>query len=150
MNRVKNNSSKSIKNQLNIKISNVMKKLLIFLFLVALITIYSPISLAVVTKATPTKTPTPTEGSLQQQVNELKSKIASKVAELNLVEKKGIYGIVTDTSDTQITLKDLNGKTKFADVDELTKFSSSNNDSFGISDVKKGMTLGILGLYNKK
>ena len=107
---------------------------------------YPSLSFAVVTKATPT----PTGVSLQQQVDLLKSKIASKVAELNLVEKRGIYGIVEDATDTQIMLKDVDGNNKFADVDELTKFSSSTNNSFGISDVKKGMTLGILGLYNKE
>lgn len=115
-----------------------MEKKLIFLLLFLLAIIYSPSALAV------------DEGSLQKQVDILKSKIASKVAELNLVEKRGIYGVVTDTTDTQITLKGLNGKIKFADVDELTKFSSSNNSSFGISDVKKDMWLGILGLYNKE
>lgn len=95
-------------------------------------------------------TPTPTVSSLQDQVNELKNKIASRVAELNLVEKRGITGTVTDVSDTQITLSDLNGNTRFVDVDELTKFSSPSSKSFGISDITKGDIIGALGLYNKQ
>lgn len=95
-------------------------------------------------------TPTPTTSQLQQQVDELKNKIASKVAELNLVEKRSYYGTVTDVSDTQITLSDLNGKTKFVDVDELTKFLSEDTKNFGISDIKKGVILGVMGLYNKQ
>lgn len=94
-------------------------------------------------------TPTPTTSSIQDQVDALKNKIASKVAELKLVEKRGIIGTVTDSSDTQITLSDTKGNIRFVDVDELTKFYSSD-DSFGISDVKKNMTIGVLGLYNKE
>lgn len=98
--------------------------------------------------ATPTSTPSPVE----QQIDELKDKIASRVAQLKLVEKRGVIGTVTDTSDTQITLTDVKGDTRFIDVDELTKFIplSSTTTSFGISDIKKGDTLGVLGLYNKQ
>jgi hypothetical protein len=93
-----------------------------------------------------TSSPTPAV-NLQEQ---LLSKIASKVAELNLVEKRGIIGKVDSVSDSQITLIDLKGNTRFVDVDELTKFISSSSKSFGISDITKGSTLGILGLYNKQ
>lgn len=91
-------------------------------------------------------TPTPTVSLLEK----LSTEIASKTAQLNLVEKRGIIGTVTDASDTQITLKDLNGNTRFIDVDELTKFSSASSKSFGISDITKGTYLGVLGLYNKQ
>lgn len=121
-----------------------MKKFIAILFLLAFLNIQS------VYGQTKTKTPTPTISKLQQQVDELKSKIASKVAELNLVEKRSFYGIVSDVSDTQVTLKDLEGNTKFVDVDELTKFSSTNSKSFGISDIEKDMWLGVMGLYNKQ
>lgn len=91
-------------------------------------------------------TPTADQALLEKLGNE----IASKTAQLNLVEKRGIVGVVTDSSSAQITLTDPNGNTRFVDVDELTKFSSSTNSSFGISDVTKGTTLGVLGLYNKQ
>ncbi len=97
-----------------------------------------------------TNTPTPTDVSLQQQIDELKSKIASKVAQLNLVEKKGVMGTVSEVSDTQITLTDISGNIINIDVDELTKFYSSSNNTFGMSDIKVGENLGILGLYNKQ
>src|SRR3989344_3522321 len=106
-----------------------MKKILIFIYVFLLFQIFINVSLAQIA----TKTPTPTLIDLSDQIDDLKSKIASKVAQLNLVEKRGIYGIVADASDTQITLKTVNGNTRFIDVDELTKFSSDSNDSFGIS-----------------
>ncbi len=86
---------------------------------------------------------------LQRQVDQLKTKIASKVAELKLVEKKAIFGTVKDVSDTQITLETSTKEIKFIDVDELTKFSGIS-DSFGISDIKPSMTIGVIGLYNKE
>jgi len=101
--------------------------------------------------ATPTPATTPTQGDIQQ-IDDLKTRIASRVAQLNLVEKKGIIGTVTDATNSQITLTDINGNIRFVDVDELTKFSNPNasGTSFGISDINKGMTLGVLGLYNKQ
>lgn len=100
----------------------------------------------------PSPSQSPNQNLIQQQLNELKTSIASKVAQLNLVEKRGVIGKVTDISDTQITLNDANGNVQFVDVDELTKFSdpNSNISSFGISDITKGMTLGVLGIYNKQ
>lgn len=94
--------------------------------------------------------PSPTDAALQQQIDQLQQQIASKVAEMNLVEKRGIVGTVTNVTDTQITLSDLKGNTRFVDVDELTKFYSSSSSTFGMSDIKNGLLLGILGLYNKQ
>jgi hypothetical protein len=118
-----------------------MKKLLVFALTIYLILSFAKVSFAQ-NRATPTSTVT------QQQIDELQTKIASKVAQLKLVEKRGILGTVESVSDTYILLNDVNGNNKSIDVDELTKFYSTSN-SFGISDVKKGNTLGILGLYNK-
>lgn len=121
----------------------MLRKNLIFIFAGICLLTFLPLSYA----AEPTPTPTPE--NLQQQINLLQQQVASKVAQLNLVEKKGILGTVSESSDTQITLTDLNGNTRFIDVDELTKFSSPTTNNIGISDIKKGMLIGVLGLYNK-
>lgn len=94
----------------------------------------------------------PTPGATDNQIkDQLIENIASRVAELKLVEKRGIIGLVTDVSNTQITISDVQNKTRFIDVDELTKFSSpSAKGSFGISDITKGANIGALGLYNKE
>ncbi len=85
-----------------------------------------------------------------EQINELKDKIASNVSKLNLVEKRGTIGVITELSASKITLKDQNGNSKFVDVDEITKFTSPDEDSFGFSDLKKGMSVRALGLFNKQ
>ena len=118
----------------------MQKTLILILFLTLTALILTNCALAA------TATPTADQALLEKLGNE----IASKTAQLNLVEKRGVIGAVTDSSSAQITLTDPNGNTRFVDVDELTKFSSSSNSSFGISDVTKGMTLGVLGLYNKQ
>ena len=89
--------------------------------------------------------------SLVQQINELKDKIASRVAQLNLVEKRGVVGTVSESSDTRITLKTYTGEVKIIGVDEITKFSSpSAKGTFGISDVNPGSMISAIGLYNKQ
>lgn len=116
-------------------------------FLIFLLTLFS-ISL-IIKHAAVAQTTSPTNANIQQQITDLKNKIASRVAELNLVEKRGIAGAVKDHSDTQITITDLNGNTRIVDVDELTNFNSSSK-SFGISDLKSGQIISVLGLYNKQ
>ncbi len=96
------------------------------------------------------QTATPTATDLQQKAQKLLELVASDTAKLNLTEKRGIIGTVTDTTSTQITIDDVNGNTRFIDVDELTKFSSPTaKGTFGISDIEKGNKIGVLGLYNK-
>lgn len=124
-----------------VKVFNMKKLIEIFIF--------SFLIFIILVSNTSAASVSPTPVDTQTQIDELQTKIASRVAQLNLVEKRGIVGTVTDSSDTQITLNDLSGNTRFIDVDELTKFSSDNSKTYGISDVTKGTYLGILGLYNK-
>lgn len=103
---------------------------------------------------TPSPTVKPTEESttqnLSNQINSLKEKIASRVAQLNLVEKRGVIGIVKEVEGTTILITDINSRNRSVDVDEITKFSSPDAKStFGISDIKPGTKLSIIGLYNK-
>ncbi len=125
-----------------------MKKTFIFLSLFILF--YSGTAFAAVT---PTPSPNPTSESvtekLSSQINDLKDKIASRVAQLKLVEKKGFVGTIKEVSSNQLTVTDLAGNERVIDVDEITKFTSSGNDSFGISDLKSGMKVSVIGLYNK-
>lgn len=109
-----------------------------------------------VNAATPTPSPeaTPSKTALNEklneQINQLKEKIASRVSELNLVEKRGMIGTVSEVSGSKITIKDIQGNTRFVDVDEITKFSSASNKTFGLSDIIKGTKISVLGLYNKQ
>ncbi|MBA3724037.1 MAG: hypothetical protein H0W89_04065 [Candidatus Levybacteria bacterium] len=106
--------------------------------------------------ATTNTTPAPTKadgvaGKLDDQINQLKEKIASRVSELNLVEKRGMIGTVTEVKGNQITLTDVAGNTRFIDVDEITKFASAGTTgTFGLSDITSGAKISVLGIYNKQ
>lgn len=95
------------------------------------------------------KDPTPTS-KFESKIDVIKNKVASKVAELNLVDKRGFIGTVESINGNLITINDLNNKTRIIEVDELTKFNSENNDDFELSDIKKGTKIGSAGLYNKE
>lgn len=126
-----------------------MKKL-VFLLLITYL-LFAGKANAQTVSPTPTNTPTPTKDPSQTKIDKTIDLVASVTAKLKLIEKRGIIGQVTDVADTKITLSDVNNNTRFVDVDEFTKFSSpSAKEAFGISDIKKGDRLGILGLYNKQ
>lgn len=93
---------------------------------------------------------TPTQGQIDQ-IQKIKEMVASKVAELKLVEKRGILGKVKDTTGTKITVMDNKGNERIIDTDELTKFQDDvgSSKNFGISDIKKDEQLSFVGLYNK-
>lgn len=84
-----------------------------------------------------------------EKIQKIKELVASRVAELNLVEKRGIIGAVKDSTNTQVTIEDNKQERRIIDIDELTKFQSSQK-SFGISDIKTGDIIAALGLYNKE
>lgn len=130
------------------------KKLLLITITLITITSLNTTPASAQEKITVTASPSAEQSlneKLNKQINQLKERIASRVAELNLVEKRGVIGIVSETSNNKITINDLNGKTRYIDVDEFTKFSSpSAKSSFGLSDLAKGTKISVLGLYNKQ
>jgi len=120
-----------------------------FILLILLVTLSVPAQAAT---PTPTGNAEPTAESVTQKlsdkINNLKEKIASRVAELNLVEKKGFIGTIKEIKSNLISITDGRGDIKLIDVDEITKFSDGSDD-IGISDLKVGGKVAVVGLYNK-
>lgn len=134
-----------------------MKRLIVSLFLSSACFLLPSAANAVTLTptASPSAKPTSKPTENPSAITELKERIASRVAQLRLVEKRGTMGEVTNVTLTQITLSDLRRNIRFVDIDELTKFSSPSANppaggSFGISDITKGTMLGVTGLYNKQ
>ncbi len=126
-----------------------MKQFLLILNIIIILTISNQTK--TVFGQTATSKPTVSSGEkLMDEINNLREKVASKVAELNLVEKRGAYLTVSEVSGNKITGNDLNDSTRLIDVDELTKFASGSSKTFGISDITKDTRIGIIGLYNKQ
>lgn len=122
--------------------------LLCFLFLFTQTVLYAALPPASSPSAAPTEPPETRE---VERIERIKEMVASRAAELQLVDKKGIMGIVQGVSNTQITLTDIRQNTRIVDTDELTKFQDGplSSKSFGISDIKKDDLIGAVGLYNK-
>lgn len=103
-------------------------------------------------EVTPTTAPSanqvPESDEEIERVQRIKDIVASKVAELNLVEKKGVIATVSEVSSTEIKAVDYKNKNIVVDVDELTKFNFEDED-FGISDLETGKIYSFVGLYNK-
>ncbi|HUD44810.1 MAG TPA: DUF5666 domain-containing protein [Patescibacteria group bacterium] len=129
-----------------------IKKILITVICLAILLLTTNTQSFAVTP-TPSQNPSPTikptDQNLLNQINQIREKVVSETAKLKLVEKRGIVGTITDVSSTQITLNDVQNNIRIVDVDEITKFSSPNNASMGISDLNKGTLVSVLGLYNK-
>jgi hypothetical protein len=106
-----------------------------------------------ITMATPAyAAPTPTSSTTQtetNQINQLKNKIASQVSQLKLVEKRGIIGTIQAATNNQLTLMDTQGQLRYVDLDEITKYAAANGSSLDVTDMKKGMVVSVLGIYNK-
>lgn len=122
----------------------MIKKIIVFILLFILSVNYS-----FAVTLTPVPTDEPREDS-KSKIDDLKERVASRVAQLNLVEKRGLLGTASEIENTQITMSDLNGDTRYVDIDELTKILSSSGKAIGISDIEKGDVIAVLGLYNKQ
>ena len=126
-----------------------MKKL--FLTLTIILFLTTP-QIILAQEADPTTSPSanqlPESDEEIERVQRIKDIVASKVAELNLVEKKGIIATVTDTTNTEIKGVDIKGENVEISVDELTEFDFEDED-FGISDLENGTVYSFIGLYNK-
>jgi len=92
---------------------------------------------------------TDSESSSKDKIDEIKDKVTTQVEKLNLVERKGLMGVVESVNENQIKINDLNDKIRIIEVDELTKYSSTENNSFGYDNIEPGTNISTLGLYNK-
>lgn len=115
---------------------------------IILTAIFSLSLVAPVYAAAPSPTQSPSQAEANQ-INQLKNKIASQVSQLKLVEKRGIIGTIQDVSSSQITLLDMHNELRYLDLDEITKYSDGDGSPLTISDMKNGLKISALGIYNK-
>lgn len=122
-----------------------MKKLILFFVLSSLFGVFSfPVfAQEEDNKATP---------SSKLKIEEIKEKVASTVAALNLVSKKGLVGEITKLEKNKIAIE-RKEEVKLIDVDELTKYSRSEKDKksteIKFSDLDLADTIVAIGLYNR-
>lgn len=101
------------------------------------------------TESTSSATAAPLDESEMKNVKKIIDLVASSSAEQKLTERVGVIGTVAEKTNTTINLKTLNEENKIIDIDEITKFNNPDSKSFGISDIKNGDVLGVIGVLNK-
>jgi len=149
---MKINTNKNIQNQnkKGFKLAYLIIGLLFFTLFSSPSYAVSPTpKLTVTPSVKPSQNQLPIDNAALEKIQKIKDIVASKVAELNLVEKRGIVGTVKEINGMKVTITDVKGETRHIDVDELTKFELEDEDA-GISDITKGSTYSFVGIYNKE
>lgn len=127
-----------------------MKKILLVLLVGFIVVLNQPVlSFAQTPTVAPSHNQVPKDSKELENIQKIKEIVASRVAELDLVEKRGLLGSVKEINGMKIVITDIRGNSRNVDVDELTKFEFGDKDNTGISDLKKGQTYSFVGLYNK-
>lgn len=134
------------------KLIHKLKIVILYLVLGFLVSLLTKPMVSAATKPTPfpSQNQVSTDSADIEKIQKIKDIVASKVAELKLVEKRGIIGKLKDVAGMQLTIVDIKGNTRKIDVDELTKFSFSDKSTAGISALEKGTSYSFVGLYNKE
>lgn len=130
-----------------------MKKYIVFTTLALLVATVSSAYAQTPTIASKTSTSSATTAPINESemknVKKIIDLVASKSAEEKLMSKVGTLGAVLQTTATALTIQAINGDNKIIDIDEITKFSDPDSKSYGISDIKKGDMVGIIGILNR-
>ena len=124
-----------------------MKRILIILLLCL---IFLPSITLAQTKTPTQKVPTSDEiEKISDKVDELKDKVASRVAQLKLVEKRGIVGVVESVSDIQDNLNALQGALKRAQDAASDEIQDEAAEADALDEASSAMwALGYgLGIY---
>jgi len=90
----------------------------------------------------------------EKEVEILKEKIASKVADLRRENYQALSGIIVDINEDEIEIDYYNNEKKIVKIDELlTKYYSIKNNQkkeIDFSNLKKGDYIIVSGVYNDK
>ena len=99
----------------------------------------------------PSASPLPVSSATLEKAKELKEKVASKIAELKVLSKRGIIGTIKSIKDTGIILTS-NSKDITIDTDDTTKITllqKGKRSTLKLTDLKKDQIILIWGQYNK-
>ncbi len=98
------------------------------------------------TKSAKNVSPTPVNN---EKVQELKEKLATKVAEIRENQKRGFYGEISSLAKTTFTLATTNGeiRVRFDTNTQVFDISGSKKSEKTTTDLKNTQTASVLGLY---
>lgn len=121
----------------------------LFLFLILSSNVYAQTPTDSTKSSSGSATTAPIDESEMKNVKKIIDLVASKSAQETLASKIGTLGTVTTSTNTSLTIQSLTGDDRIIDIDEITKFFDPDSKTYGVSDIKKGDLLGIIGILNK-
>ncbi len=103
---------------------------------------------AVAAPATPSATPLATDK--QKQIEDLKERLATKVAELRQTSRRAIYGTVKTTSITSFTVETKTKDVKIELMDEIkvVQYLKGKRTSLTTENIAKGDVVSVFGQYD--
>jgi len=128
-------------------INKLYRKLFITLLL-ALVLVISSIGLA--QESSPAASPTPGSSIDELKIQQLKDKLATKVAELRENQTRGFLGEIASLSKTSFTLvtSDKEIKVRLSEDTLVSDLTGTKKTDKKIQDLKNLQTAGIIGLYD--
>lgn len=110
------------------------------------------ISFFVIVSPAVAATPTPATGSATKSnsLNELKERLATKVAELRTTEKRALFGTVKTLSETTLVVetktKDI--KVELTDEVKVVQYLKGKRTALSLADIEKGDPVTVYGDYD--
>lgn len=101
--------------------------------------------------ASPTEKPIPVSSSQAEKAKELKDKVASKIAELKVLSKRGFIGIIKSIKGSSLIVTS-NSKDITVDTDDTTKITllqKGKRTTLKLTDLKSNQQILVWGQYNK-
>lgn len=120
-------------------------------FIIAAALLAAPVGMVAAQTATPSSTRTPLAASGSAQMEDLKARLATKVAELRTVVKRAMYGTVKSVSVTSaaIETKTKDIKIELTDDVTITQLISGKRTNLSIEDVEAKDNVTVFGTYDE-
>ena len=120
-------------------------------FILLLFAFMFPASVATAVSATPSAVPKISSTSANiKKIEDLKERLATKVAELRQTSRRGIYGTVTSTSITSFSVatKTKDVKIETLDAIRIVQYLKGKRTILATEDIAKGDAVAVLGEYD--
>lgn len=123
-------------------------KIIAIINIITIILVFGAVKALAVESTESANTPTPT---IEQKIKELKERLASRVAELNVISQKLVKGEIKTLSDQKIIILSNTNEISI-NLNEESSFYAIGSDgvkkSVKLSDLKTGQTALSFGAYN--
>ncbi len=125
-----------------------MKKLALYFAILTAIIISFPFTMALAATTTPSSTPIETDAT--KKIEDLKERIATKVAQLKTTQRRAIYGTVKTVSITSFTVETPTKDLKIELTDDITviQYLKGKRTTLSPSDISKGDTVVVFGQFD--